>query len=432
MSKLQTLRVFLNDRLTAAALEIFGAVEKTVVEYQKENDRLRKQLLITPEIPDLCRIEPLELSPAVLEVVPVEQQNYEQEWSPSLELENPEHPQIKEEQQELWTSQQEEQLQGLEADVLQFKVTPSCVKSDFDHENPFGSMTFAQSQNVEDRERDSKPVDLKHFDAVVHLSGSDISGDPPPDRQNDATTQSSAVTVGLEGLYSTPWHPNPPMGEHYTQPSTSPFKTHCCRDCGESFALTSDLQRHVTLSRFRVSECSFCKQQFKSTCKLKAHVQLCHIQKLCSCPFCGKTFKCKGVLSRHMRIHTGEKPFSCSECGKSFNHSQILKQHKLTHTGEKPFRCSDCGKSFNRKENLTMHIRTHTGEKPFCCGICGKSFNVKGNLTAHKLTHTRDKPHGCSFCGKTFIRKDHLLRHVNNCHRTKYDRQFGNISAVQR
>ena len=54
MSKLQMLRVFLNDRLTAAAVEIFGAVEKTVVEYQEENDRLRRMLGITPEI-QLCR-----------------------------------------------------------------------------------------------------------------------------------------------------------------------------------------------------------------------------------------------------------------------------------------------------------------------------------------------------------------------------------------
>jgi hypothetical protein len=50
MYQLQLLRVFLNERLTAAAVEIFGAVEKTVVEYQEENDRLRRLLWVTPEI----------------------------------------------------------------------------------------------------------------------------------------------------------------------------------------------------------------------------------------------------------------------------------------------------------------------------------------------------------------------------------------------
>ncbi|CAB1344894.1 unnamed protein product [Coregonus sp. 'balchen'] len=54
MSTLQMLRVFLNERLTAAAVEIFGAVEKTVAEYQDENDRLRSLLRITPDIKQ-CR-----------------------------------------------------------------------------------------------------------------------------------------------------------------------------------------------------------------------------------------------------------------------------------------------------------------------------------------------------------------------------------------
>ena len=55
MSKLQLLHVFLNERLTAAVVEIVGAVEKTVAEYQEENDRLRRMLRRTPEI-QLCGI----------------------------------------------------------------------------------------------------------------------------------------------------------------------------------------------------------------------------------------------------------------------------------------------------------------------------------------------------------------------------------------
>lgn len=51
MAKIQLLRMFLNQRLTAAAEEIFGAVEKTIAEYQEEvcrskeeNGRLQRQL----------------------------------------------------------------------------------------------------------------------------------------------------------------------------------------------------------------------------------------------------------------------------------------------------------------------------------------------------------------------------------------------------
>ncbi|XP_045549211.1 uncharacterized protein isoform X2 [Salmo salar] len=59
MSKIQLLRGFLNQRLTAAAEEIFEVVEQTIAEYQEEcfrtkeeNVRLQKLLdiVIKPEI----------------------------------------------------------------------------------------------------------------------------------------------------------------------------------------------------------------------------------------------------------------------------------------------------------------------------------------------------------------------------------------------
>jgi hypothetical protein len=51
MSKLQLLNVFVTERLSAAAVEIFGAVEKIIAEHQeeifrsaKENERLRREM----------------------------------------------------------------------------------------------------------------------------------------------------------------------------------------------------------------------------------------------------------------------------------------------------------------------------------------------------------------------------------------------------
>ncbi|XP_029597334.1 uncharacterized protein LOC115179753 isoform X2 [Salmo trutta] len=51
MSKLQLLNVFVTERLSAAAVEIFGVVQKTLAEYQEEifrsaeeNDRLRREM----------------------------------------------------------------------------------------------------------------------------------------------------------------------------------------------------------------------------------------------------------------------------------------------------------------------------------------------------------------------------------------------------
>ncbi|XP_038843883.1 zinc finger protein 37-like [Salvelinus namaycush] len=396
MSKLQSFQEFLNERLTAfAAVEISGVFAKMVAEYQEENDRLRRLLRITPEI-QLCRIDSLQLSVSE-EEVPPEQQHCEQEWSPSLGQKDPETTQIKEEQEEVRTSQEEEQLQGLEPDIMKFIFTPSCVKSECDQED--------QTKTVENRESDSKPVDLKPFITVTHIKGLNIPCDST-DNQNNASSHSSAVSSYTVGLDSSPL-----FEKHCSKTSTTSRKTHSCRDCGETFAKKADLKRHVTLTKNRPSECSFCKKSYNSTCKLKAHVRLCHIGKPCTCPVCGMTFKHKGILSKHMRIHTGEKPFSCGDCGKSFNRMGHLNMHKVTHTGEKPFSCADCGKSFNRKGHLTMHKLIHTGEKPFSCADCGKSFNRKGHLTMHNLTHTGEKPFSCGDCGKSFNRKGHLTMH---------------------
>ncbi|KAG7225222.1 hypothetical protein INR49_014612 [Caranx melampygus] len=45
MSKLRSLKVFVNQRLTAAVDEIFGHFEKTITEYEEEMNRRHRQML---------------------------------------------------------------------------------------------------------------------------------------------------------------------------------------------------------------------------------------------------------------------------------------------------------------------------------------------------------------------------------------------------
>ncbi|KAK6318095.1 hypothetical protein J4Q44_G00113860 [Coregonus suidteri] len=130
MSKIQLLRVFLNERLSAAAEEILGAVEKTIAEEvsrsNEENDRLQRLLEIA--LIKLNRSDILQQS--VSEQVPPGQQHCVQEWSPSLGQEDPEPTQIKEEQEELRTSQWEEQLQELEDDTKDAIFTSAFMETD--------------------------------------------------------------------------------------------------------------------------------------------------------------------------------------------------------------------------------------------------------------------------------------------------------------
>eukprot|EP00064_Thunnus_orientalis_P019224 superscaffoldBa00004717_g19339 len=107
----QCLRELMNQRLTAAAEEIFTVFQKTIVEFEEEIDRQRKLLDIVwkPEI-RLHRTELPQQHVCKEEEIPADQQLCNQERNSSLDREDPEPPQIKEEQEELCTSLEGEQL----------------------------------------------------------------------------------------------------------------------------------------------------------------------------------------------------------------------------------------------------------------------------------------------------------------------------------
>ncbi|XP_035849328.1 zinc finger protein 84-like [Sander lucioperca] len=257
----------------------------------------------------------------VKEEVPPEQK----EWSSSVDQEEPEPPpHIKEEQEELWSSQEGEQLQGLEeADITKFPFTPVPVKSEDDEEE-------AQSSQLHQRQ-------TQHME--TEADGEDCGG-PEPARNSHPLLQ--------------------PETEDQTGDSSDP-ETDDSADWKET----------------REPQSALNSLKHDSTCK-----------KTFSCSECGKRFGFKSNLKKHMRIHTGEKPFSCSECGRAFTERGTLKTHMMTHSGEKPFSCSVCKKSFTYSGALKKHIRTHTGERPFSCSVCNTSFTQRGNLQSHMAVHT--------------------------------------------
>ncbi|KAM6946702.1 uncharacterized protein PEZ65_000459 [Lycodopsis pacificus] len=342
--QVEMLRSLLSQRLTAADEEIFGLFERTIAEYEeelsrsKEENKRQRELLdavLNPEV----RIQRAHVQQLLLvkEEVPSEQQ----EWSSSLdqedpepshikeeqedpepphikeeqedpepphikeeqedpepphikeeqedpepphikeEQEDPEPPHIKEEQEELCTSQEGEQLQGLEEADVKFSFTP--VKSEDEEEE-------AQSSQLHQRQTKQMGTEA---------DGEDCGG-PEPDRNLDPDR-----------------HPEPDTDEKTGDSSDT--------DEGGDGKKTREPQsglNYVKPDEVRVSD---------------------------------------------SRCSAGEKHFRCSECEKTFGKSQNLKRHMITHTGEKPFSCSVCKKSFNHRSHLQDHTRTHTGEKPFSC-----------------------------------------------------------------
>ncbi|XP_075937410.1 uncharacterized protein LOC142938083 [Anarhichas minor] len=173
MSKVNMLRCLVNQRLTAAAEEICGLFERTIAEYEEELSRSKEENERQQKLLDAVLIPQLRLHRAdvqqlwvVKEEVPPEQQesslDQEDPEPPHIEeeqedpepphieeeqedpepphieeeqedpepphieeeQEDPEPPHIKEEQEELLTSQEGEQLQGLEEADVKFSFTP--------------------------------------------------------------------------------------------------------------------------------------------------------------------------------------------------------------------------------------------------------------------------------------------------------------------
>ncbi|XP_078123383.1 uncharacterized protein LOC144528581 [Sander vitreus] len=347
MCKVQMLRALVEQRLTAAAEEIFGLFERTIAEYEEElcrskeeNERQRELLdaVFNPQL-RLHRADVQQLS-MVKDWVPPEQQ----ECSSSVDQQEPESPpHIKEKQEELWSSQEGEQLQELEeADITKFPFTPVPVKSEDDKAE-------AQSSQLHQRQ-------TQHME--TEADGEDCGG-PEPAR-NSHPHQLLQPETEDQTADSADWKETrePQSALNSLNHDSRCKKTFSCSECGRRFGCKGSLNRHMI-----------------------THTG----EKPFSCSACNKSFTQSGDLQKHMRTHTGEKPFSCSECGKAFSERGNLKNHMMTHSGEKPFSCSVCKKSFTQSGTLRSHMAVvHTGEKRFSCSVCNKRFAWRSDVKRHK------------------------------------------------
>ncbi|KAM6992322.1 uncharacterized protein LKV04_008374 [Tautogolabrus adspersus] len=287
--------------------------------YEEELHRQRKQL-------DVMSTPAIELQKADAQQQFVSREELP-EWSHSLDQEDTKPPHIKEEQEELWSSEEGEQLHGLEeADTTDFPFNIVIVKSEDDEEKP-------QSSKLHHRQTEQMETGA---------DGEDCGG-AEPDR------------------YLDPERHLPPETEIKTEDSSEP-ETDDSTDWKETREHQSGLNSMETI-----------KEKRPKTDK-KSH----------SCSEHGKTLTNIKSLTGHMNIYTGEKPFSCSDCGKMFNQKWNLTQHMLVHTGEKPFSCFICSKSFNQKSNLTHHMARHSEKKLYSCSVCERGFCWPYELKRHK------------------------------------------------
>ncbi|XP_059196090.1 zinc finger protein ZFP2-like [Centropristis striata] len=339
MSAVECLRQFVSQRLTAAAEEIFGVFEKTVIEYEEEIDRQRKLLdiLCKPDL-KLHRIELQQQHVCQEEEVLADQQLCieERNWS-SLDQEDPDPSQIKEEQQELFISQEGEQP-ALKQETDTLLLTPTDEESDHSEDQTVSFSIKRHHNNTSHRINVNNP-ELSEFKHKTHR--------------------------GKKSLR--------------------------CDVCGKYFQYNYILQQHMrTHTGEKPYLCKTCGRRFGRLSSLTIHTRMHTGEKPYICKTCRKCFRTSSHLKSHMRTaHTGEKPYLCNTCGKRFNQKSTLTVHTRMHTGERPYSCKTCRKCFRTSSHLKGHMRTHTGDKPYICNICGKQFCDSSTMMKHCKNHLR-------------------------------------------
>uniref|UniRef100_A0A668SGZ5 C2H2-type domain-containing protein n=1 Tax=Oreochromis aureus TaxID=47969 RepID=A0A668SGZ5_OREAU len=396
----------------------------------KEINNQQRQLAVNwkPEI-KLYRIDVPQQPVCKEEEVLSELQLCDQERSSSVDQEEPEPPQIKEEQEELCSSQEGEQL-GLKEEPDTFMVTAA---EEGEHSEPEANtdqlpshssdiFTFIQSKSKEIFEVINNSIQYEEENDHQHRL-MDISWKPKIQLHITEGEQ-----LGLKEETDTFMVTAAEEGDHHDpEANTDQLLSHSCPinesqnhegswnlDSGTN-SNSENLCNSDTGKKYLT--CDFCGKSFNEMYKMNRHLTIHTGKKPYSCETCGKSFTVKGNLTVHMRTHTGEKPYSCETCGKSFYLSSSLKDHKTAHTGEKPYSCETCGKSFYFSYSLKRHMTAHTGEKLYSCKTCGKSLTQKGSLTIHMRLHTGERPYHCKRCRKKFISSGRLSAHVKRAHK---------------
>uniref|UniRef100_A0A8C8C224 C2H2-type domain-containing protein n=1 Tax=Oncorhynchus tshawytscha TaxID=74940 RepID=A0A8C8C224_ONCTS len=306
MSKIELLRVFLNQRLTMAAEEIFGVVEETIAE---------------------------------------------------LGQEDPHYTQIKEEPEELESSlKNDSNHQDLTQSSLLYETQSEdyeetyCLPSTSTAQRNYSlhsTLTEQSSYSLPSTSTEQNMIQIK-----PELNAED-NGVSEPSRESqplfaEDTESSAAQSKNIKCV----------KGEEKC----------LCGVCGIHLESTESMLDHLE-THVGARVCHVCGTFFPGSAELNDHMKVHPGEKSFRCPDCGKCFRKNPDLTAHKRIHTGERPYRCQFCGKGFSQSGNLAVHMKSHSGEKPHCCPVCGKCFSSKSYMNTHMKIHTGESTQSTGL---------------------------------------------------------------
>ncbi|XP_039466293.1 zinc finger protein 2 homolog isoform X1 [Oreochromis aureus] len=477
MSSFQYLREFIKERLTAVCEEIFSEVQKTIVQYEEEINRLHRLLDISwkpdrnSHIIDLPQQHDCEEEEGL-----DEQQVCNQERNSSLDQEDPEPPQIKEEQEELCSSQEGEQL-GLKqeaegiivwTDEEQLRQMETICKPeiklhriDVVQQHAFKEEEVLTDQQVCNQERNSsldqedpEPPQIKEKQEELCSSqegeqlglkqeaeGIIVWTDEEQLRQMETICKPEIRLHRIDVVQQHAFKEeevltdqqvcnqerNSSLDQQDPQPPQIKEKQEelCSSQEGEQLGLKQETDTFKVTSAYEESSHSEpepnSEQLFSHTSpeaesrdyEVNGHVD-------------SRSTRNEELKKRHhsqrvdnapvsvsqSRTDTKNKSVQCDVCGKTLPDKYKLIAHLRVHTGEKPYSCSTCGKRFSDSSASKKHMRIHTGEKPYCCSTCGKRFSDSSAFKTHRRVHTGEKPYSCSTCGKKFATSSAMKTHM--------------------
>ncbi|XP_037320906.2 zinc finger protein 62 homolog [Pungitius pungitius] len=377
------LKAFVNERLTAAAEEIFLVFERTVTKYEEDASSSKQEIeRLRGLLQEFVSTHKTDFSSTCKEENPPEQHHCEHEVS--VHQRDPEPRRIKEEPRELWPNRQLEEDQEFKDAGFSCLPHSSVWGNNGQEETKLPLQPQTQTRDSEEQFQEATKV--LHF--VSPLASAPSS---------QAPIQKERVQDGRESE-----RPGPQA------------------DRSQSSFVASRESPDLSPSNLVVPDyrCYVCDKTFSSNHHLTNHAFRMHSKDADAvCAVCGRALESSASLNVHLHSHKGSK--CCQMCGKQCKTTTALTEHMAGHAGVKLHRCHVCGKECSRKADLKIHTRIHTGEKPFCCSYCDKSFTHSGHLKKHMRSHTGERPHRCDLCGKGFLQSAHLKYHLGT-HAQKY------------
>ncbi|XP_026155812.1 zinc finger protein 250-like isoform X2 [Mastacembelus armatus] len=257
MSKIEMLRVLINQRLTAAAEEIFGVFGRTIAEYEEEISRSKLEIDRQRRLLDLSRTPQVSLQGGAGSCP----------WSCGPDEARPAH--IKKEEEDAWAVPQEDT-----------RMDQSDAKF----------VLFAET-NVQEK---FPTQDLQDTVLDPQLGPSVQQTCPDPDDEDSGNNQ--AQSAELEASLSEP---------------DSPY---VCAICGRTFAQRGHWANHAQVHRKVETKtdksytCDICGKRLTRFDGYQKHLRIHTGEKPYCCDECGRRFSDNSNYKRHIRTHAGQKP----------------------------------------------------------------------------------------------------------------------------